>query len=325
MKVLVTGGAGYIGSFMIKRLLDEGHDVVVADSLENGHKEAVDRRASLRVGNLLDRMFVKELFDNDGFSSVLNFAGYISMAESVQNPQKYMQNNVQSAVNVLDEMVNHRVSNFVFSSTAGVYGNPQKVPIPEDHPKHPTNPYGKSKLMVEKLLDIYRHKSLQFTILRYFNAAGAALDGSMGENHPEESHIIPNVINAILKNEELSLYGTDYDTKDGTAVRDYIHVLDLVEAHMLSLKMMEKNKASFIYNVGTGKGYSNKEVIDTVSRIANTSVNVKEMPRRPGDADVLIADPTKINKELGFVPKYSSLDIIVTTAWKWHKKMKNEK
>jgi UDP-glucose 4-epimerase len=323
MYTLITGGAGYIGSFMTKKLLDEGHQVVVADSLENGHKEVLDSRALLRVGNLLDKLFVKDLFDSYKFSSVLNFAGYISMAESVRDPQKYMQNNVQSAVNLLDEMVNHEVSNFVFSSTAGVYGNPEKVPIPEDHPKNPTNPYGESKLAVEELLHNYK-KSLQFTVLRYFNAAGAALDGSMGENHPEETHIIPNVIRAILKDEEFPLYGTDYETKDGTAVRDYIHVLDLVEAHMLALKKMETEKTSSIYNVGTGIGFSNKEVIDTVSRIASVSVKVKEMPRRPGDADVLIADPTRINKDLGFVPQYSSLETIVSSAWSWHRN-KNEK
>jgi UDP-glucose 4-epimerase len=321
MKILVTGGAGYIGSFMAKRLLQRGDEVVVVDSLERGRKEVVDPKAKLYIGNLLDKEFVSKVFSENKFDGVINFAGFISMGESMENPYIYFQNNTFSALNVMEEMVKTKTNNFIFSSTAGVYGNPTKIPIPEDHPKNPENPYGESKLMVEKIMSWYQKtRGLNCVALRYFNASGASLDGTLGENHNPESHIIPNIINAILNGKSFKLFGTDYKTKDGTCVRDYIHVLDLVEAHVLAIEKLTRDKGMFAYNVGTGNGYSNREVIDMVKKISGREIQVEETARRLGDADTLIADASKIRKELGFNPKYSDLQTIVKTAWKWHNK-----
>jgi UDP-glucose 4-epimerase len=318
MRILVTGGAGYIGSFMVRRLLNEGDEVVVADSLERGHKEAVDSRAKLIVGNLLDKNFVQEVF-KDKFDAVIHFAGFISMGESMENPYLYFQNNVFPALNILEEMAKTGSNNFIFSSSAGVYGNPEIIPIPEVSQTKPTNPYGESKLMVEKLMNWYgKTKRISSVALRYFNAAGASLDGSMGENHTPESHIIPMVVKALMENRPFNLFGTDYQTKDGTCVRDYIHVLDLVEAHILAIKKLQATPGNYIYNVGTGTGFSNREIIDAVEKVSGQKVQVTETPRRPGDADKLIADPTKIKSELGFNPKYSDLETIIKTAWNYH-------
>ncbi len=323
MKILVTGGAGYIGSFMVKQLLEKGNEVVVADSLERGHKEAIDKRAKLYEGNLLDKEFVRKLFSENKFDGVIHFAGFISMEESVENPYIYFQNNIFSSLNVMEEMAKTKTDNFIFSSTAGVYGNPVKTPIPEDHPKNPENPYGESKLIIEKLMNWYQKtKGLSCIALRYFNASGASLDASLGEQHNPETHIIPNIINAILENRTFKLFGTDYKTKDGTCVRDYIHVLDLVDAHILAIEKLSKDKGMYAYNVGTGNGYSNKEVIEAIKRISGRNLNVEESPRRPGDANELVADVTKIKTELMFNPKHSDLDTIISSAWQWHNKNK---
>jgi len=320
MKILVTGGAGYIGSFMVKRLLDDGNEVTIADSLERGRKEILDQRATFKQGNLLDKNFVEELF-KEKYDGVIHFAGFISMGESMENPYLYFQNNVFASLNILEEMAKTGNNNFIFSSSAGVYGNPVQVPIPEESLTNPTNPYGESKLMVEKIMGWYgKTKNLSTVALRYFNAAGAALDGSMGEQHAPESHIIPNIVKALMENKTFSLFGDDYKTKDGTCVRDYIHVLDLVEAHVLALQKIIKDQGNHVYNVGTGSGYSNKEVVEMVEKVSGQKVNVQISPRRPGDADELIADATKIKTELGFNPKYSDLETIVKTAWAWHSK-----
>lgn len=326
MNILVTGGAGYIGSFMVKRLLDAGDTAVVIDSLERGHKETLDPRAKLVVGNLLDKVFLDHFFaENKAIEAVIHFAGYISMAESVENPGLYFENNTYATLCMLEQMQKRGITNFIFSSTAGVYGNPIKIPIPEDHVKAPTNPYGESKLMVEKMLAWYKHAyKLSFCSLRYFNAAGAALNGSMGEDHTPETHIIPLAIEAALgKRHEFLLYGTDYKTADGTAIRDYIHVIDIVEAHYLALQKLKKEKSALYFNVGTGKGYSNKEVVETVKKVTGINFLVKEAGRRPGDAAVLIADPTKIQSELNFSCKYSDLDVIISSVWLRYKKTHN--
>jgi len=328
MKILVTGGAGYIGSFMAKRLLEKGDEVIIVDSLERGHKEAVDSRAKLYIGNLLDREFVSKVFSENKFDAVIHFAGYISMNESMENPYIYFQNNVFVSLNIMEEMIRTKTDKFIFSSSAGVYGNPVKLPIQENHPKNPENPYGESKLMVEKLMLWYQKAyGLNSVALRYFNASGASLDGALGENHNPESHIIPNIMKAILKGESFKLFGTDYKTKDGTCVRDYIHVIDLVEAHVLAIEKLTEDKGMFVYNVGTGNGYSNKEVTEMVKKISGKDFQIEELERRSGDADTLVADASKIKEELGFNPKYSDLETIVKTAWKWHKnlKIKNEK
>ena len=319
MKILVTGGAGYIGSFMTKCLLEKGDEVIVADSLERGHRQAIDSRAKFYQGNLLGKEFIAKVFSENEFDGVIHFAGFISMEESTKNPYIYFHNNDFASLNILEEMVKTKTDNFIFSSSAGVYGNPVQIPISENHPTHPENPYGEGKLMVEKLMAWYQKThGLSSVALRYFNAAGAALDGSMGENHNPESHIIPNIIRAMLKGESFKLFGTDYKTKDGTCVRDYIHVLDLVDAHALAIEKLAKNKGMYVYNVGTGNEYSNRQVLLMVEKVSGQKVNVLESERRLGDADELVADTSKIKSELNFSPKYSDLETIVKTAWKWH-------
>ena len=320
MKILITGGAGYIGSFMVKTALDKGIQVVVVDNLERGYEEAIDKRAKFILGDLKDKKFVDGIFSEHIFDSVVHFAGFISMAESVSNPYVYFSNNVNASLNVIEGMVKNKVNNFIFSSSAGVYGNPAESPITEDHPKNPTNPYGESKLMVEKILSWYRKiYGLNFMSLRYFNACGGSIDGKMGEQHSPETHLIPNAINAILNKTEFTLYGDDYGTTDGTCIRDYIHVIDLVEAHVLAISKLIDDGGGFFYNVGTGEGHSNKEVISMVQNVSGSEINMKIAKRRPGDAEVLIADPTLIKRNLGFTPKYSDLENIVKSAWKWHK------
>lgn len=321
MKILVTGGAGYIGSFMVKEALNKGYEVVVVDNLERGHQDAIDRRAKLVIGELKDRKFIEHVFLEDKFDAVVHFAGFISMAESVSNPYIYFENNVNASLNVLEGMVRQRVNNFIFSSTAGVYGNPIRTPIREDHPKNPTNPYGESKLMVEKILSWYRKiYNINFVSLRYFNASGAAIDASLGEDHHPETHIIPKAIKSALSGSEFTLYGDDYKTLDGTCIRDYVHVVDLVEAHVLALKKLRIETGAFFYNVGIGKGYSNKQIIDMVKKVSGVDFPVKIESRRSGDAGILVADTTKIVKELRFKPQYSDIETIVKTAWKWHKR-----
>ncbi len=331
MTILVTGGAGYIGSFMVKRLLDEGHQVVVLDSLELGHKEAIDQRATFRQGTLLNKSFLEQTFTEFSFDAVVHFAAYISVAESMKDPSRYFVNNVFGTQTLLDVMLTKQVKKIVFSSTAAVYGNPQQIPIPEDHLKNPESPYGESKLIVEKILSWYHQiYDLRFVALRYFNASGGALDGSMGEMHTPETHIIPNVIKAALENTEFMLFGDDYNTPDGTCVRDYIHVLDLVEAHMLALSKMEhedlpagRQGIAAKYNVGTGKGFSNKEIVEMVEKISGKQISVKMAKRRAGDPAELIADASKIREELGFSPQYSDLETIVSSAYDWHKELKS--
>lgn len=321
MKILVTGGAGYIGSFMVKRLLKENHDVVVIDSLERGHKEAVDSRAALKVGNLLDENFLHETLKTDKFEAIIHFAGYISMEESMRLPEMYFSNNTFATLKLLEKAKEFSINKFIFSSTAGVYGNPVEVPIPESHPKNPENPYGESKLMVENILKWFQKiYGISFAALRYFNASGAALDGSMGENHDPETHIIPKAIEAALTNKPFTLFGSDYKTKDGTCVRDYIHVIDLVEAHILALQKLDSAPGAYCYNVGTGNGFSNKEVLDMVKSVSGIDFAVQISPRRPGDADTLVADASGIMNELGFNPQYSGLETIVKSAWDWHRR-----
>jgi len=319
MQFLVTGGAGYIGSFMTKRLLDDGHEVLVLDSFERGTKDAIDQRASCIEGNLLDSAFVRSIFASHTFDGVFHFAAYISMKESMERPGAYFSNNILGTVTLLDCMVNGGVNKLIFSSTAGVYGNPTVTPIPEDHPKNPENPYGESKLIVERILAWYQKiHHLRYVVLRYFNAAGAALDGSMGEDHHPETHIIPQAIQSLINNKPFFLYGNDYDTPDGTCIRDYIHVLDLVDAHIRGFEKISKEEGGYIYNVGTGRGYSNKEVIEMVEKVAGKKLEIRIVQRRPGDADRLVADVSRIKKDLGFVPRYSDLNTIVSSAWKWH-------
>jgi UDP-glucose 4-epimerase len=320
MRILVTGGAGYIGSFMTKALLDRGNTVIVADNISRGNEDAIDARAEFLNGNLHDETFLEKLF-SEPFDFVIHFAGYISMKESMENPFLYFQNNTYITLKLLEAMRKSKTKNIIFSSTAGVYGNPETIPIPETHSKHPTNPYGTSKLMVEEMLSWYEKiYGINFVALRYFNACGAALDGSMGELHHPETHIIPLAIDAAIKKMPFMIFGNDYKTDDGTCVRDYIHVLDLVAAHILALEKLGKEQGGFFYNVGTGIGHSNKQVIDMIEKVSGHKVAVEIEVRRPGDADVLVADVAKIKNDMQFIPQYSDLETIVKSAWKWHEK-----
>lgn len=321
MKVLVTGGAGYIGSFMVKRLLDDGHEIIVADNLERGHESSLDSRATFIKGDLRESDFISKLFSEHQYDCVMHFAAYIAVGESMQHPGLYFRDNVFTTVSLLDAMKEHNVKKFIFSSTGTVYGKPTINPIPETHVKNPENPYAESKYMVEKILHwYYAVHGIGSVILRYFNASGAALDGSLGEDHDPETHLIPNAIKAALNNSEFKLYGDDYDTRDGTCIRDYIHVLDLVEAHVLMIKKLEKENGEYIYNVGTGKGSTNKEVIEMVKKISGKDFPVNVLERRAGDVAETVADASKIKEEIGFETKYSDLETIVKTAWEWHKR-----
>ncbi len=322
MRILVTGGAGYIGSFMVNALVNRGDSVIVLDNLERGHREAVNKNARLIIGDIKDKNLLNTVFTGQKIDVIFHFAGLISVEESTKNPSIYFENNVEGSRNLFETAAINEVNNYIFSSTAAVYGNPKMIPIPEDHEKNPTSPYGESKLEIERRLESMRSKKsdISFACLRYFNASGAALDGVMGEGHNPETHIIPLAIKAIKNKTSFKLFGTDYDTPDGTCLRDYIHVLDLVEAHILALNKVLNNSGGYFYNVGTGKGVSNKEVIETVMNISGLTTDVEACPRRPGDADRLIADPSRIRGELGFEAKYSDIETIVKTAWQWHSK-----
>jgi len=317
MKILVTGGAGYIGSVTVKNLLDKGHEVVVFDSLEYGHKEAVN--CPLIIGNLLDKESIKQL-DGYNFDGVIHFAAYLQVGESMENPYKYFQNNLMGGLNLLEFMKKKDIKNIVFSSTAAIFGEPKDEFLKEDDPKSPLSVYGQSKLMFEKILEWYdRIFGMKSISLRYFNASGASLDGKLGELHDPETHIIPVAIRKIIKNEEFSLYGTDYPTKDGTCIRDYIHVEDLAEAHILALDYLKKENKSASFNLGTRKGFSNREVLEMVEKVTGTKLKIKDAPRRPGDPPVLLADSSKAKKVLGWNPIHSDLEEIIKTAYEFLK------
>lgn len=318
--ILVTGGAGYIGSFMVRVLLEKGYKPVVVDNLSRGNREAIEQGVAFYEGSVGDRELINKIMEENPFSGVIHFAAFISMKESMENPKIYFEDNTFQTLQFLEILKDVGVKNIIFSSTAGVYGNPERVPIQEDDSKNPTNPYGESKLMVEKILSWYKDiYGFNYATLRYFNACGALLDGSHGEAHSPETHIIPIAVKALLNNEEFSIFGTDYDTPDGTCVRDYIHVLDLATAHILALEKIRKEGGGHTYNVGTGKGYSNKEIVKAVEEVSGKTLRTVEKDRRPGDADELVADVSRINEELGFKPQYSDILTIVQSAWKWHK------
>jgi len=317
-KILVTGGAGYIGSFMVRGLREAGYEPVIVDNLCQGHREAVEEFELHEIDLAREPEKLNEFFGGGKIDGVIHMASYIQMGESFRDPGKYFENNLNAAVNVLEAMVKHKVKYFVLSSSAGVYGSPKKLPIKEDDPKDPENPYGETKLMIERMLMWYdKAYDLRSVSIRYFNAAGAALDGSIGEAHPNESHIIPLIMMAALEGKEFTLFGDDYKTPDGTCVRDYIHVLDLVAAHTLALEALAKGGKTTAYNAGVGKGYSNLEIVKEIEKKTG-KFPWKFGPRRPGDADTLYADNSKIKKELGWEPKYGLTEII-ESAYKWHK------
>ena len=321
MQVLVTGGAGYIGSHTAKALAVAGHTPVVLDSLELGHEWAV-RWGPLEQVDLGDKAAVADVFKRYRFDAVVHFAGYIAVGESMTNPGKYFASNVSNTLNLLDGMQAAGVSTIVFSSTAATYGDPECVPMPETHAQRPVNPYGESKLMVEKILDWYSvAHGFAAAKLRYFNASGADPDLDIGEDHHPETHLIPLILDAAYgRRESIQVFGTDYDTPDGTAIRDYIHVNDLASAHLKAIGLLRRSGGNHAYNLGTGKGISVREVISAVERISGRAVPVKESPRRAGDAPLLVADSSRAQTELDWTPSMSSLDTIIKTADAWHRK-----
>jgi UDP-glucose 4-epimerase len=323
MRVLVTGGAGYIGSVVAEQLLGTGHQVTVIDNLSRGYREAVPARAELVVADLADKETLAGVFRTHGFEAVLHFAAFIEAGESMKIPENFFRNNMANALTVLEVMLEAGVKRFVFSSTAALYGNPVRTPIEESDMLQPTNVYGESKLLVERMLEwFHRIHSLRYASLRYFNAAGASAPDH-GEAHQPETHLIPRVMNVALgRLKHVDIFGTDYPTPDGTCVRDYIHVNDLAAAHLLALDALERS-GRLIYNLGNGQGFSVREVIEGVRRVTGLTIPVMESPRRAGDPAVLIASSEKIRKELGWKPKYPELKAILKSAWAWHKNFPN--
>jgi UDP-arabinose 4-epimerase len=318
MQVLITGGAGYIGSHTAKRLAQAGYEPVVLDDLRHGHRWAV-RWGPLVEMDLSDRAGLAQVFREHRIAAVIHFAAFAYVGESMRAPAEYFRNNVVNTLNLLDAMRENGVGRIVFSSSCATYGKPRENPIPEDHPQQPVNPYGESKCMVERLLKWYGQAyGLAWTALRYFNAAGADPDGELGEAHDPETHLIPRAIAAAMGNlPALDLFGTDYDTPDGTAVRDYIHVTDLADAHLKALLRLHQGGRNAAFNLGTGCGYSVREVISMIEQLSGRKVPVNESPRRAGDPPMLVANSARACRELAWMPRLSSLRQIVETAWGW--------
>jgi len=316
MKILVVGGAGYIGSVCAELLLDQGHGVTIFDNLSEGHRRALDPRAEFVEGDLVDRQSIEKTLAKQQPDAVMHFAANALVGESMQNPSKYFRNNVANGLNLLDAMISAGVAKIIFSSTCAIFGPPERVPIDETMPPRPINPYGESKLAFEKILRWYGEiHGLKFVSLRYFNAAGAS--AKFGEDHRVETHLIPNVLKVALgQKPNVEIFGTDYETPDGTCIRDYIHILDLARAHILALNSAKSD----FYNLGTGGGASVREVIDSCRKITGSNIDIVEKPRRPGDPPRLIASSGKIKRELGWQPQFQSLDAIIESAWKWHQK-----
>lgn len=320
-KILVIGGAGYIGAHMVRQLIDTRYGVVILDNLSTGNRKLVQGgefvQGNLGDGDLLDRLFTAHAFD-----AVMHFAAFSQVGESMNQPLRYYRNNLAETVVLLDAMVHHDVKRFIFSSTAAVYGEPVAIPITEDHPCAPANPYGNTKLAVERMLsDCDAAYGLKYMALRYFNAAGADASAEIGELHDPETHLIPIVLRtAAGQMDHIQVYGSDYPTTDGTCIRDYVHVNDLAQAHLLALDALLSGSDSAIFNLGSSNGYSVKDVIGKAETVTGEKIPVVEAPRRPGDPAVLVASSDKIKRELGWVPAYDDLEKIIRTAWNWHLK-----
>ncbi|MFD2923068.1 UDP-glucose 4-epimerase GalE [Halobacillus naozhouensis] len=319
MAVLVCGGAGYIGSHAVAQLLDRNEDVVVVDNLQKGHREAVVEGAAFYQGDLRDGVFLNEVFEENDIDAVIHFAADSQVGESVEDPLKYYDNNVYGAVCLLRVMAAHQVKKIVFSSTAAAYGEVEQVPIQETDPTVPTNPYGETKLAIENMLKwAEQAHGIQSVVLRYFNVAGADPKGRIGEDHDPETHLIPIILQVALgKREEILIFGNDYPTKDGTCIRDYIHVTDLVDAHLLAIKKLRSQSGSATYNLGNGQGFTVKEVIDAARKVTGHDIPAEIAPRRPGDPAQLVASSEKAMNELGWKPQHSDLDHMIQTAWNW--------
>ncbi len=317
--ILVTGGLGYVGSHAVKTLIKTGYRVLSLDNLEYGHRSA-SAGAEVVIGDFGDRSLLQKIFSGEKIDAVMHFAAYAAVGESVLNPFKYYENNVSRTLILLDEMVKAGIKLLVFSSSAATYGEPNQIPIPEDHPKNPTNPYGRSKLIIEDILRDYDTAyGLKSISLRYFNASGADPEGILGEDHDPEEHLIPIVLQVALgKRAKVSIFGTDWDTPDGTCIRDYVHVMDLADAHLLALKALASGANTTSYNLGNGNGYSVKQVIEIAREVTGKHIEAVEADRRPGDPARLVASSDKIRSELGWEPKIPELRRIIETAWAWH-------
>jgi UDP-glucose 4-epimerase len=322
--ILVTGGAGYIGSHTVLALKQAGYAVVILDNLVYGHRDLVDSALQVKLicGDIGDRPLLDQIFAEHDIQAVIHFAAYAYVGESVSDPAKYYRNNVMGTLTLLEAMVAAGVQSIVFSSTCATYGNPQQIPIPEDHPQAPINPYGASKLMVERILSdfdtAYGLRSVRF---RYFNAAGADPQGQLGEDHTPETHLIPLVLlTALGQRDHIAIFGTDYETADGTCIRDYIHVSDLADAHVLGLEYLLKGGATGVFNLGNGNGFSVREVIEAAERVTGQAIKVVESDRRPGDPATLVGSAQKARQVLGWQPKYFQLETILDHAWQWHQR-----
>lgn len=316
MKILVTGAAGYIGSVCTETLIERGHSVIALDDLSEGHKEAVDARAAFCQVDLHDLPALNGVFEKHKIDGVMHFAAKCLVEESVREPGKYYRANVSAGINLLDSMLRHGIRKLIFSSTAATYGEPEKTPILEEHRTNPVNPYGASKLLFERVLSEFRANSgLEYITMRYFNAAGASQNH--GEDHHPETHVIPILLEvAAGEREAFRVYGTDYPTPDGTCIRDYIHILDIAQAHALAIERISEFPGR-IHNIGNGHGFSVKEVMEAASRVTGRKINYRTAPRRAGDPATLVASSDKIRRELGWKPAFSDLDSIIETAWKW--------
>tara|TARA_S200000501_G_scaffold322915_1_gene319203 strand:+ start:6175 stop:7146 length:972 start_codon:yes stop_codon:yes gene_type:complete len=319
MKLLIPGGAGYIGSHTVKNALKKGYDVTILDNFSTGHRWATQDCEILEV-DLLDKEKLSKLLKGRKFDAVIHFAAKSLVAESFKSPEKYYKNNILGTINLVEEILKNDINKLVFSSSAAIYGNPSSEKISEVHPKKPINPYGRSKLYTENILeDFTKSNELKVICLRYFNAAGADPSGDIGEDHDPETHLIPNILNSVIHNKiVLEVFGDDYPTYDGTCIRDYIHVNDLAEAHILGIEKIDKLKDFSALNLGNGNGFSIIEIIKSVERVINTPVSYKVSQRRKGDPAVLVADNSLSKKELGWQPDYESMDKIIETAYKWH-------
>ncbi|MCP4490179.1 MAG: UDP-glucose 4-epimerase GalE [Gammaproteobacteria bacterium] len=321
MEILVVGGAGYIGSHMVKMLSQHGHQVTTLDNLSTGYKDSI-HYGEFVEGDIADSKLLDRLFSKKRFDGVMHFASFIEVGESVKEPAKYYQNNFVNTLNLLNAMVQHNVNNFIFSSTAAIFGEPDYIPINEEHPKNPINPYGQSKLMVEHALKDYDNAyGLKSVCLRYFNAAGADPDGELGERHNPETHLIPLILQAASgRREAISVFGEDYDTPDGSCLRDYIHIVDLCTAHLLAFINLISGSGSKQYNLGNGDGFSVLKVIELTKMITGIDFNVIHADRREGDPAILVADSTLAKSELAWTPQFNELSTIIEHAWQWERK-----
>lgn len=318
--ILVVGGAGYIGSHMCKYLAERGYNPIVLDDLSSGHRNAV-KYGPFVEGSISDSSLLEQIFAKYKISAVMHFAAYCYVGESVTEPAKYYRNNVANTINLLDVMVKNNITNFIFSSTCATYGEPIKIPMTEQHPQNPINPYGRSKLMIERILEDFKSAyGLEYVSLRYFNAAGGDHDEELGEDHNPETHLIPLVLKTAMgQQKEITVFGDDYPTNDGTCIRDYIHIMDLAQAHFLALERLLNGLPGSVYNLGNGKGYSVKEVIEVANKVTCVPIPLRIVNRRPGDPAVLVGSCEKAFKELRWEPKFPDLSTIIETAWKWHR------